>query len=327
MSERTVLVTGGSGFLGKEIVRTFLSHQWHVRSISRHTNSDLQLMGVECFCGDLSADKAVVMQATKDCEVVIHCAAKAGVWGTRDEFYQSNVLTTKLILECCEKNNVAALVFTSSPSVVFSGKDDNGCNEALPYPKRFHSLYSETKAIAEQMVLCNKDIRCCALRPHLIWGPNEPHMLPRIWANADKLRIIGNGKNVVDCVYVTNAAEAHYLAANELLSPTSRCKGNAYFVTNNEPVVLWDFINRILEMKGMKPLSRHVPKHLAIAISTFLEQYYRMFPPKYEPYITGFVARELSSSHWYDCSAARRDFGYIPRITIEEGLRLTADAL
>lgn len=318
-----VLVTGGGGFLGRAIVRKLLEANMEVRSFARNFYPTLADAGVEQYQGNL-ANGDEVARAVDGCDRVFHVAAKAGVWGKLSGYLRANVIGTENVIEACRAHGVRSLVFTSTPAVVFDGADMEGVDESAPYPRHFHSAYAQTKARAEQMVLAANDrnLATVSLRPHVIWGPEDHVWLPRILERAShgELRIIGDGTNVVDTVYVDNAADAHLLAA-ERLEPGSPIAGRKYFISNGEPVRVWDLINRILAAGGLPPVEKHVPVPVALAAGWALETLHGVLRRHAEPRLTRFVVRELSSSHWFDISAARRDLGYEPEVSIAEGLR------
>ena len=318
-----VLVTGGGGFLGGVIVRMLRERGDEVRSFSRGVYPALSLLGVEQLSGTLE-DADAVAAAARGCDLVFHVAAKAGIWGSYHDFYQANVVGTGHVIAACLNNGINRLVYTSSPSVVFDGSDVEGGNESLPYPDFYEAYYPATKALAEQMVLAanSPELAVTALRPHLIWGPGDNHLVPRIIAKAraGKLRRIGTRPNIVDTVYVDNAARAHLQAADQL-SPGSSVAGNCYFISNNEPLPLWDMVNRILDAASVPPVTRSIPPKLAFIIGCICEGLWRLLRLSGEPPMTRFVAHELASAHWFDTSAARRDFGYAPEISIDEGLQ------
>ncbi|CAH2031513.1 NAD-dependent epimerase/dehydratase family protein [Trichlorobacter ammonificans] len=317
------LVTGGGGFLGGAIVRMLHQQGADVRSFSRGNYPELAALGVEQAHGDL-ADYQALQRAAQGCDIVFHVAAKAGIWGSYDEFYQANVIGTENVLAACRHHSIAKLVYTGSPSVVFDGNDVEGGNESLPYPARFEAHYPRTKVLAEQLVLAanGPELATVSLRPHLIWGPGDNHLVPRIIARArsGRLRRIGHRPCPVDTVYVDNAAHAHLLAAQRL-APTSPVAGKAYFISNGEPLPLWEMVNRILAAAGLPPVTATISPAAAYAVGTICEGIWSLFRLAGEPPMTRFVARELSTSHWFDISAARRDLGYEPAISIDEGLR------
>jgi nucleoside-diphosphate-sugar epimerase len=325
----TALVTGGGGFLGGVIVRMLRERGREVRSFSRNVYPHLYDADVEQAVGDL-ADMESVEIAMADCDIVYHVAARAGVWGRYDDFHSTNVVGTRNILNACRKFGVRKLVYTSSPSVVYRRGDMEGINETVPYPFKFDAYYPHSKAIAEEMVLDanGPELATVALRPHLIWGPGDPHLIPRLLerARAGKLKRIGSGANRVDVTYVDNAAHAHVLAG-ERLEPDSPIAGKAYFLSQGEPVNLWDFINRVLAVAGLPPVTKSISFRKALFAGAVLENFYKLFRLRSEPPMTRFVARQLASSHWFDVSAARRDLGYEPIVSVEEGLRRLGESL
>jgi nucleoside-diphosphate-sugar epimerase len=316
------LVTGGGGFLGQAIVRLLLARGDQVRSFSRGDYPELRALGVEVHQGDL-ADTEAIASAARDCDIVFHVAAKTGIWGPYQEYYRSNVLGTQNVIRACRRGQIRRLVYTSSPSVVFNGRDMEGINESAPYPRHFHAAYPKTKALAEQLILQANDdhLATVALRPHFIWGPGDNHLVPRliVRAKAGTLRRIGRKTNLVDCVYVDNAAHAHLLAA-ERLGPGSPIAGKAYFISQGDPRPLWDLIGLILQAADLPPVTQTIPLALAYTAGWFFELVHKLLRIKSEPKLTRFLVRELSTAHWFDISAARRDLGYEPKISIEEGI-------
>lgn len=317
------LVTGGGGFLGGVIVRMLRERGDQVVSISRSSYPELAALGVAQVQADL-ADKTAVIKAAEGCEIIFHVAAKAGIWGSYESFYQANVTGTENVLEACRIHEITRLVYTSSPSVVFDGNDVEGGDESLPYPDHFEAFYPQTKALAEQLVLQanSPQLATVSLRPHLIWGPGDNHLVPRIIAKgkSGRLRRIGNRPCLVDTVYVDNAAKAHLQAANQL-EPGSPVAGKAYFISNGEPLPLWEMVNRILAAGGVMPVKGSISPKAAYAIGIICEKLWGWFKLAGEPPMTRFVAKELATAHWFDISAARRDFGYQPEITVDEGLK------
>jgi len=319
---KKVLVTGGGGFLGSSIVRMLLGKGITVRSLQRSDSPDLKKLGVEIIRGDIS-DRDTVINAAEGCDVIFHVAAKAGVWGDYDDYYQCNVTGTKNIIAACKAHNIQKLIYTSSPSIVFAGEDEDNINESTPYADHFLTAYQETKALAEQMVLAanNKTLATVALRPHLIWGPGDPHLAPRIIerAKAGRLRLVGKQNNLVDSTYIDNAALAHILAA-EALETKNNCAGKAYFISNDEPITMKELINRILAAANLPAVTKTIPTKLAYTIGMMMEFVYKIFKLKEEPIMTRFIARQLSCAHWYDLTAAKNDLGYQAKVTIDEGM-------
>lgn len=320
------LVTGGGGFLGRAVVERLLARGLRVRSFARGEYPELTALGVEVVRGDLD-DREAVMRACEGCDLVFHIAAKAGLWGPSEEYHRINVVGTVNVIAACREQGTARLVFTSSPSVVFAGVDQENVNESAPYPSRFEAHYPQTKAMAEQFVIAANaaGLATVALRPHLIWGPGDPHLIPRLVERARRgqLRLIGNGSNLIDTVFIDDAAEAHLLAA-ERLHPGAPIAGKSYFITAGEPRPIREIINGILAAHDLPPVTRSVPAGLAVRLGGAMERVHRLFRIQREPRLTRFLALEMSTAHWFDISAARRDLGYDPRVSVDEGLRRLA---
>jgi nucleoside-diphosphate-sugar epimerase len=317
------LVTGGGGFLGKAIVLKLLERGDAVRSFSRGDYPELSKLGVEVVRGDIS-DAKEVDSAVDGSDVVFHVASKPGIWGPYEEYHRTNVDGTENIITACRNHGIKRLVYTSSPSVVHSGGNVEGIDESTPYAEHFETHYPKTKAIAEQMVLKanSEELATVALRPHLIWGPGDNHLIPRLIqrGRSGRLSKVGKKTHLVDSVYIDNAAEAHLLAADRL-RPGSDIAGKAYFISQGEPVDISELMNRIIATAGIPPIKRTVPPSLAYASGWFFEIIYTLFRIKKEPPMTRFLAKQLSTAHWFDISAARRDIGYNPDVSIEEGLK------
>ena len=324
-----VLVTGGNGFLGQAIVRRLLARGDMVRSLQRSASLELETLGVDCVKGDI-ADAAIVQQAAAGCQAVFHVAAKAGVWGRYDDYHHANVIGTRNVIAACQSHRICKLIYTSSPSVVFNGKDEVGIDESVSYPSSYLAHYPLTKAIGERMVMtANGDqLATVSLRPHLIWGPGDNHLVPRLIqrARSGQLRQVGNGKNLVDTTYIDTAAAAHLLAFDRL-EIGSKAAGKAFFISNEEPQPLWDLINRLLACADVAPITGRISATTAYAVGGVLETIYTLTRRTDEPRMTRFVARQLSTAHWFRLDAARRDLGYVPRSTIEEGLRRLTESL
>ncbi|MBP3960046.1 NAD-dependent epimerase/dehydratase family protein [Gemmata sp. G18] len=323
------VVTGGGGFLGGAVVRLLRQRGDSVRSFTRSAYPWLDELGVEQVLGDLASTEAVE-RAVEGCDVVFHVAAKAGVWGRYSDYFDTNVTGTQNVIAACKKLGIRRLVYTSTPSVVHEGKDNEGANESLPYSKHFYTYYSETKAKAEKAVLAanGSDLATVSLRPHLIFGPGDPHLIPRIIASAraGKLKRIGSRPVKVDVTYIDNAAQAQLDAADRLDLGTPPA-GKAYFISNNEPVELWPFIDRVLVEAGAPPVTKRISAWKAKLAGRILEWVYWGLRLPGEPPMTRFVASQMSTSHWYDISAARRDLGYEPKVSVEEGLKRLGERL
>ena len=327
LKNKRILVTGGGGFLGWAIVQRLLEKGALVRSFSRRFYPLLAAAGVDQVQGDIG-DPEAAAAACRGIDTVFHTAAKAGVWGRASDFHRTNVVGTRNVIAACTAGSVKALIHTSSPSVVFDGKNMEGVDESVPYPDRYPAPYPQTKALAEKEVVMagRTGLKTIALRPHLIWGPGDTHLVPRIIGRARRLRRVGDGRNLVDTVYIDNAADAHILAA-EILETRLDLSGRIYFISQGEPMPLWEMINAILEAAGHPPVRKSISLRTAYRLGAVMEILYRFFRLENEPPMTRFVAKELATSHWFDIGAARRDLGYRPTVSTAEGLRRLAQWL
>lgn len=321
---QTALVTGGSGFLGRVMVKQLLEKGLRVRVLCRSDYPDLIATGCEMYKGEVS-DKKLVSNAVKGCDLVFHVAAKAGVEEPYSEYERINYQGTLNVLAACDENQVQRLIYTSSPSVVFSHGDIEGADESLPYPDHHDAYYPATKCMAEKAVLQanSSTLATVAIRPHLIWGPGDNQLTPRLVAKAKagKLKFVGDGKNKVDTIFVDNAADAHLLAA-ERLWPGSKVAGKAYFVTNGDPRPIAEITNLIIGAAGVAPVTATISPKIAWLVGLLCEFCYKTFKIKGEPPITRWVAGELSTAHWFNIARARNDLGYTPRVSIEQGIEI-----
>lgn len=323
------LVTGGGGFLGRYIVEQLIARGDRVRSFARGDYPELRTLGVEVVRGDLQ-DTAAVAAACRGVDTVFHTAALPGVWGPWERYYQANTVGTRHVLAGCRQHGVRKLIYTSSPSVVFDGQPHELADESLPYPERYLCHYPHTKALAEREVLAANErssLLTVALRPHLIWGPRDNHLIPRLIerAKTGRLRRVGDGRNQVSMSYVENAAAAH-VQAGDALSADSSCAGRAYFVNDPEPVLLWPWIDEVLERAGLSAVRKCVSATAAYRLGAVCEAVYRGLRLQSEPPMTRFLALQLSQTHTYSIAGAARETDYRPIISAAEGLqRLTPD--
>ncbi len=325
-----VLVTGGGGFLGQALCRGLVARGHHVTSFQRSHSAALDALGVRQLRGDL-ADAAAVLEAARGCEAVFHNAARAGAWGSHDSYYRANVLGTRHVLAACRAHGIATLVYTSTPSVTHRRTHPvaGGTADSVPYGEHLKAPYAATKLVAEREVLAanGEHLATIALRPRLIWGPGDQQILPRLAerSRAGRLRLVGDGRNLIDTTYIDNAAQAH-LDAFDHLAPGAACAGKAYFISNGEPKPTREIINALLAAVGAPPVTKTLPFPLASAIGAACEAAWTALPLRGEPPLTRFLAEQLATTHWYDMGPATRDFGYVPRVTIAEGLARLADS-
>ena len=317
------LVTGGGGFLGLYIVEQLVARGDNVRVFCRGRYARLEELGVETVQGDIR-DGSAVERACDGMEVVFHTAAVPGIWGPWSLFHGINTQGTLNVIEACRRQGVPKLVYTSSPSVVYDGRPHEGVDESHPYPDRYLCHYPHSKALAERAVLDANDggLSTCALRPHLIWGPRDNYLIPRLIrrARSGRLRRVGDGTNRISMAYVENAAAAHLQAA-DALAPGSPVAGQAYFINEPEPVPLWEWVDALLGRAGLPPVRKTISADAAWRVGAVFEAIYGALRIRSEPPMTRFLASQLSSSHWYRIGKAQRDFGYKHLVSVEEGLR------
>lgn len=324
------LVTGANGFLGSYLVRELIAANYEVTAMTRRRDDNAALQGADHVSGDVRNAESVE-EACRGQDVVFHVAAISGIWGPWKMYHSTNTIGTRNVVEACRNQGVKKLVYTSSPSVTFNGNHQIDENESASYPKEWLAHYPHSKALAEQCVLEANDDRqmmTCALRPHLIWGPGDRHLIPRLIerARSKQLRRVGDGTNMVDSVYVENAAIAHVLAANAL-TPGSPVCGSAYFISQDDPVNLWGWINEILELGGVSKVTKSISFPWAYRLGHMLEAWHSVRNLPGEPRMTRFLAAQLAKSHYFDISRAKADFGYVPRVSMSEGMRRLGETL
>ncbi len=317
-SEETVTVFGGSGFLGNRIVRQLVElNCGKIKCFNRSAAPALEKLGVEIIRGDIR-EPGAVNDACKDSTSVIHSSAKAGVWGNWKEYYGINVQGTMNVLAACKYNEIHHLVYTSSPSVAYPPtRDIENLDESAPYPDSYSAYYPATKAIAEKNVLGSpcRELSAVVLRPHLLWGPGDPHLLPRIVrrAAAGKLVRIGDGHNLVDLTYVDNAALAH-IKALEYLKNCAQTRRKVFFISDNSPVRIWKWLDQLLNDLSIPPVTKSISYEKACFAGLMFETIYHCLPFLGEPPITRFVAGQLAFSHYFNISAAVNELGYRPLV-------------
>jgi 2-alkyl-3-oxoalkanoate reductase len=323
------LVTGAGGFLGLYVVEQLVARGDRVRAICRKDCPPLDALGVQIVRADLRDPQAVVA-ACRNVDTVFHVGGVAGMVGPWKQFFETNTLGTRHVVEGCVTHGVRRLVYTSSPSVTFDGHHQRGVDETIPYAKHWLCHYAHSKALAEQHVLAantKTGLATCALRPHLIWGPRDRQLVPHVidCARRGRLRRVGDGSNLIDTVYVENAASAHLLAA-DALAPDSPVAGHAYFISQGEPVNCWGWINELLAMAGLPPVRKSLTLPTAWMLGAACEAAFWLFRLQGQPPMSRFLAQQMSTSHYFDIGRARRDFGYEPKISLAEGMHRLAAA-
>ncbi|MDE6576535.1 MAG: NAD-dependent epimerase/dehydratase family protein [Opitutales bacterium] len=316
-----VLVTGGGGFLGCHIIELLQHRGYDVRAMGRHKQPVLESRGVTFMAGDVSFLEDVE-RAVDGVDAVFHVAGRAKMDMDYQAYYNTHVVGTKNVVSSCEKYGVSRLVLTSSPAVVFNSRDFSGNDESLPLQKHYHWPYVTTKAQAEAHVLAHNSaqLKTVAIRPHLMLGEGDPHLIPNVLRRArrQQLKIVGDGENLVDITFVKNAAHAHLLAFDALERDVAG--GKAYFIGQERPVKLWSLINMILESVGLEKVQEHISFRRAYWAGWAMEVFYKLFLRLKMPPMTRMLATVLSKNHYFSHERAYRDLGYTPLITIEQGL-------
>ncbi len=317
-----VLITGGGGFIGLDLVKALLKREVQVKSLSRNPQPILEELGVQHLVADLR-NREAVFEACEGVDAVFHIAAKVGLWGSYRDFYTINVEGTQNIVNACRIQGVKYLIYTSSASVVFDGQSIEGGQETLPYPKRPLSHYTATKAMAEQCIIeaNSATLKTLSLRPHIVWGPGDTQIIPEIISRAAKgvLRQIGPNVHRIDTTFVKNYTIAQ-LAALKQLRRAKINGGEAYFISDGKPILVWDFVNAILQAYNIAPLEKKISKRTAMFSARLLEAVHKFLPARHEPRLTVFTVHELCSSHWFNISKARQELLYQPQIGFKQGL-------
>ena len=325
------IVTGAGGFLGKAIATRLASERNEVHSFARGAYPELSKAGILHHRADLSSDLSEFSDVFSGADTVFHVAAKVDMWGPYDEFFRTNVTGTRNIIDMCRRCGVRKLVYTSSPSVIADGSDICGVDESYPYPAHYEAYYPQTKAIAEREVLeadAKGGLRTASLRPHLIFGPGDMNLVPTILERVRQGRMVqvGAGKNIVDFTFIDDCVEAH-LCASRALDANPSAAGRAYFITQGEPVNMWDFINEIIKRSALPAISRNIPVRLALLLGSVCEGFVKLMPGNRTPFLTRFLVSEMATSHYFNISAARKELAYRPMLSMKEAMDRTFSQL
>jgi nucleoside-diphosphate-sugar epimerase len=324
-----VLVTGGGGFIGKALVQELVKRRVAVAVVGRNHYPELAALGVQCHQGDIR-DLAFLERVLADRDTVFHVAAKAGIWGPREDYYSINVTGTTNVIAACRSQGVRHLVYTSTPSVVFDQNNLEGVDEATPYATRPLCHYAASKIRAEKEVLRaqSNNLNTIAIRPHLVWGPGDTNLVPRLLerGKSKTLKIVGSGANRVDIAYIDNVVHAHILAADNLWSSGSGA-GQAFFIGQEESVNLWQWINELFARMGIPPVTRRVPFVAAYCAGLGLELMHTLLKSQGEPKMTRFVANQLAKSHWFSHAKAINILGYRQLVATGKGMDILIDWL
>lgn len=320
---KKAIVTGGGGFVGSAVVRQLIEEGIETAVVGRSNYPEIEKLGATLFRGDIR-NQTFLTDSFEGYDTVFHVASKTNSWGSKEDYHSTNVTGTGNVITACRANNIDTLVYTSSPSVVFNGTNDIcGVNERTPYAAKFHCHYAYTKMLAEKMVLAeNSDkLKVTALRPQLVWGPGDVNLILALVkkGRARHLKQIGDGRNLVDISYIDNVAQAHILAARSLKN-SNTADGKAYFISQEEPVNFWNWINNFFRRLDIPIVDKSIGYRRAYLTGLFLEITHSLFNIDKAPAITRSLACQLAKSHWFSSENAVRDLGYSPKISTAEGL-------
>lgn len=319
-----VLVTGGSGLLGRTTIAALAARGHEVVALQRRESAKLSCRQV---LADVCDRKAVAAAAT-GCDAVVHGAARVGVVGSREEFRRDNVGGTEAVVAACRKAGVPRLVVVSSPSVGYESVPTVGAVAEAPITARGdRSWYSESKAAAELVALAANDaaLAVTAIRPHVIWGPGDTQLVGRIVerARSGRLFVVAGGRALIDTTYVDNAADA-LVAVAEQLSPDGAFAGRAFVVSNGEPLPVRVLLEQICAAAGVPPPRRDLPLGLARGLAGAAERVWARRRPADEPPATRFLVDQLALAHWFDPRPFREATGWRPAVSVAEGMRRLA---
>jgi nucleoside-diphosphate-sugar epimerase len=317
MAERTAFVTGGSGFIGGRLIRRLVRDGWSVRALARSDSSARAVgaAGAAPVRGDLD-DAGAMRAGCEGSDVFFHAAAFVGEWGSRADFERGNVQGTRNALEAARAGGVRRFVHVGTEAAVLAGEPLVDVDETAPLRPDSKAAYCSTKAQAEQLVRDATGIETVVVRPRLVWGPGDTTVLPGLLEAVRSKRFswVGGGRHRTSTTHVDNVVEGLVLGA-ERGRP-----GEAYFVTDGEPVVFREFVTDLLATRGVEPPGRNAPRALAGALAAAGEAAWRVLPLPGAPPVTRMAFWVSALDTTIDIGKARRELGYEPVVTRERGL-------
>ena len=329
------LVTGACGFVGAELVHAFKARGDDVIALDVAPNCPVD--GVDYRQIDVT-DKAAVLDACKGVDAIVHNASIVHTkQNKQDVVWAVNLGGTKNLLEAARQHGVGRFVYISSGSVVYEGKDIENGDETLPYSSISQAPYADSKIQAEKLVLEENGkggVATCALRPHVVFGPGDRRFMPALLdrAKAGTLRFqVGRGTWLSDYTYVSNLVDAVVLAEAALANSGAGGvpAGQAYFITNGEPMPFWDFVRKVAARLGFPPIKYRVPMSIAWSVAAIKEgiDTLKGGTLSTEDGMTRFAIRYMCTHHYFSIEKARRDLGYDPSVSVDEGIELTCQHL
>lgn len=325
-----VLVTGGAGFVGANLVGELLDRGYHVRAFDRAPSPLDPHDGLEILQGDI-CDPETVAAAVAGIDTVFHTAAIIDLMGGaavteeyRRRSFAVNVGGTENLVRAARAAGVGRFVYTASNSVVLGGQPIAGGDENLPYTTRFNDLYTETKVIAEKFVLAQNGVDgllTCSIRPSGIWGRGDQTMFRKMFEQiiAGRVKVlIGSRHARLDNSYVDNLVHGFILAAQHLV-PGGSAPGQAYFINDGEPMNMFDFSRPVVEACGERLPTVRVPGRVAhTAMTVWQRLHFRFGLP--QPPLEPLAVERLSLDNYFSIDKARRELGYRPVFTTEQAL-------
>ncbi|HEU4736487.1 MAG TPA: NAD-dependent epimerase/dehydratase family protein [Solirubrobacterales bacterium] len=315
----TVFVTGGSGFIGGRLVQRLVGEGHAVRALARSDSAAERVakLGAEPVRGDLG-DLTSLTAGADGADVAFHLAAHLGEWGPWEDFERGNVVGTRNTLAACEEAGVGRFVHCGTEAALMAGEPLVHVDETAPLRPDSRAPYPATKAKAEQAVraAARDGFETVALRPRFVWGKGDTTLLPEMVATVESGRFawVGGGRNVTDTTHVDNVVEGLLLAAAKGRS------GEAYFVTDGEPVVFREFVTALLRTQGVEPPGRNLPAWTAAPMARVCEAGWRLLPLPGEPPMTSFRSWLLTQECTIEIAKARAELGYEPVVSRDQGL-------
>ncbi|MEY4512394.1 MAG: hypothetical protein RLZZ450_4516 [Pseudomonadota bacterium] len=328
-AEQVSLVTGGGGFVGRALVAALKARGDRVIVVEPFVEpfrDDVQFERVDI------RDTAALARLCEGVNTVFHNASLVHTQHNReDDVWSVNLGGARSVLRACWQARVNKLVYVSTASAVYEGKDIENGDETLPYARKSQAPYSDSKIAAEGEVLAangQRGVLTCAIRPHVIFGPGDKRFLPAVLkrAKAGQLRVsVGvNNRKLSDFTYVDNLIDA-LLLADERLTADGPVAGQAYFITNGEPMPFFDFVKRVLGELGLPKIVAGVPYPIVFAAAALKEALdtLRGGTLNAEDGMSRFAVRYMVRHHYFDIGKAKRDLGYTPRVSLAQGIQLT----
>ena len=319
-----VLVTGGSSLLAQRTAEQLLARGDSVVLFQRRPT----WLDTAQVLGDVR-DAELVDRAVGECDAVVHLAAKVGVVGSWHDYRSVNVDGTANVVAAARRHSISRFVHVSTPSVAHAGDALVGAGATPAVTGRKRAWYAESKALGEQLVVrsASDALPTVVIRPHLVWGPGDTQLVGRIIerARAGRLALVGDGAALIDTTYIDNAADA-LVAALDAAVPGAVCIGKPYVIANGEPRPVAELVAGICRAAGVSVAPRHVPQRAAYVAGSVVERLWAVRgADAAEPPLTRFLAEQLGTAHWFDPRPARDDLGWVPRVSIDDGLaRLAA---